>query len=160
MFLIYRATLGDAEFSWRNPSTIIWALLVTPSYDKVWDHHFSWPWMTLLLAYDRLRTAPFFYLILNTFLMLIMAVIVCYSAVRQRGSYAVYSLCLLIMNLSILYPLLPFISVIRRFLIIFPLFIQLAVWGRSARLCLLILLCNTVLWVYISEAYVRGAYLP
>jgi hypothetical protein len=160
MFLIYRAMLGDAEFSWRNPSTIIWALLVTPSYDKVWDHHFSWPWMSLLLAFDRLRTAPFFYLILNTFLMLIMAVIVCYSALRQRGAYALYGLCLLVMNLSILYPLVPYISVVRRFLIIFPLFIQLAVWGRSPRLCVLILFCNTVLWVYISEAYVRGAYLP
>ena len=160
MFLIYRATLGDAEFSWRNPSTIVWALLVTPSYDKVWDHHFSWPWMSLLLAFDRLRTAPFFYLILNTFLMLIMAVIVCYSALRQRGAYVLYSLCLLVMNLCILYPLIPYISVVRRFLIIFPLFIQLAVWGRSARLCTLILFCNTVLWVYISEAYVRGAYLP
>jgi hypothetical protein len=160
MFLIYRATLGDAEFSWRNPSTIIWALLVTPSYDKVWDHHFSWPWMSLLLAFDRLRTAPFFYLILNTFLMLIMAAIVCYGALRQRGAYVFYSLCLLVMNLSILYPLIPYISVIRRFLIIFPFFIQLAIWGRSPRLCLLILFCNTVLWVYISEAYVRGAYLP
>jgi hypothetical protein len=160
MYLIYRATLGDAEFSWRNPSTIIWALLVTPSYDKVWDHHFSWPWMSLLLAFDRLRTAPFFYLLLNTFLMLIMAVIVCYSALRQRGAYVFYSLCLLVMNLSIIYPLLPFISVVRRFLIIFPLFIQLAVWGRSPRMCMLILCCNTVLWVYISEAYVRGAYLP
>lgn len=160
MFLIYRATLGDAEFSWRNPSTIIWALLVTPSYDKVWDHHFSWPWMSLLLAFDRLRTAPFFYLILNTYLMLIMAVIVCYSALRQRGAYVLYSLCLLVMNLSIIYPLIPFISVVRRFLIIFPLFIQLAVWGRSPRVCMLILCCNTVLWVYISEAYVRGAYLP
>jgi hypothetical protein len=160
MFLIYRATLGDAEFSWRDPSTIISALMVTPSYDKVWDHHFSWPWMSLLLAFDRLRTAPFFYLILNTFVMLIMALIVCYSVLRQRGAYVFYSLCLLVMNLSIVYPLIPFISVIRRFLIIFPLFIQLAVWGRSPRTCMLILFCNTVLWVYISEAYVRFAYLP
>ena len=160
MFLIYRATLGDAEFSWRDPSTIISALMVTPSYDKVWDHHFSWPWMSLLLAFDRLRTAPFFYLILNTFVMLIMALIVCYSLLRQRGAYVLYSLCLLVMNLSIVYPLIPFISVIRRFLIIFPLFIQLAVWGRSPRTCMLILFCNTVLWVYISEAYVRFAYLP
>jgi hypothetical protein len=92
--------------------------------------------------------------------MLIMAVIVCYAALRQRGSYAVYGLCLLVMNLSIVYPFLPYISVIRRFTIIFPLFIQLALWGRSRRMTALILGCNTLLWVYISEAYVRGAYLP
>lgn len=160
LFLIYRATLGDAEFTWRNPSTLIWALLVTPSYDKVWDHHFTWPWVTFMAALERLRSAPFFYLILNMFGMLIMAVIVCYGALRQRGSYVIYSVCLLIMNLSIMYPLIPFISMIRRFLIIFPLFIQLAVWGRSPRTCALILFCNTLLWVYISEAYVRYAYLP
>ena len=159
-YLIYRAMLGDAEFSWSNPSTVIWALLVTPSYDRVWDHHFSFPWVGLQIAIDRLRTAPFFYLILNMFVMLIMAVIICYSALRQRGSYVLYSLCLLIMNLAIVYPLIPYISVIRRFLIIFPLFIQLALWGRSPRLCMLILFCNTLLWVYISEAYVRFAYIP
>jgi hypothetical protein len=159
-YLIYRAMLGDAEFSWSNPSTLIWALLVTPSYDRVWDHHFSFPWVSLQIAIDRLRTAPFFYLILNMFVMLMMAIIICYSALRQRGSYVLYSLCLLIMNLSIVYPLIPYISVVRRFLIIFPLFIQLAVWGRSPRLCALILFCNTLLWVYISEAYVRFAYIP
>ena len=117
-------------------------------------------WRIFMAALERLRSAPFFYLILNMFGMLIMAVIVCYSALRQRGSYVIYSVCLLIMNLSIMYPLIPYISVIRRFLIIFPLFIQLAVWGRSPRTCMLILFCNTVLWVYISEAYVRYAYLP
>jgi hypothetical protein len=159
-YLVYRATLGDVEFSWRSPSTFIWAVLVTPSYDRVWDHHFSWPWVSLIVAFERLRAAPFFYLILNTFGMLIMAVIVCYGALRQRGSYVLYSLCLLIMNLSIVYPFLPYISVLRRFTIIFPLFIQLALWGRSRRAAALILGCNTLLWVYISEAYVRGAYLP
>ena len=113
-----------------------------------------------MVALDRLRTAPFFYLILNMFCMLIMSVIVIYGALRQRGSYVVYGLCLLVMNLSVVYPLLPYISVIRRFTIIFPLFIQLALWGRSRRMATLILLCNTLLWVYISEAYVRNAYLP
>jgi hypothetical protein len=160
IYLAYRATLGDVEFSWRSPSTFIWALLVTPSYDRVWDHHFSWPWTSFMVAIERLRRDPFFYLILNMFGMLIMAVIVCYSALRQRGSYVVYSLCLLVMNLSIVYPYLPYISVLRRFIIIFPLFIQLALWGRSRRMATLILVCNTLLWVYISEAYVRGAYLP
>jgi hypothetical protein len=160
VYLVYRATLGDVAFSWRSPSTFIWALLVTPSYDRVWDHHFAWPWVSFMVALDRLRRDPFFYLILNMFGMLIMAVIVCYSALRQRGSYAVYGLCLLVMNLSIVYPFLPYISVLRRFTIIFPLFIQLALWGRSRRMVALILACNTLLWVYISEAYVRGAYLP
>jgi hypothetical protein len=159
-YLLYRATLGDVEFSWHDPATLIWALLVTPSYDRIWDHHFSWPWVSLVAAIERLRAAPYFYLILNTFGMLIMAVVACYGALRQRGSYALYSVCLLLMNLSIVYPYLPYISILRRFTIIFPLFIQLGLWGRSPRLALLILVCNTLLWVYIVEAYVRFAYLP
>ena len=159
-YVVYRATLGDAEFSWRHPSTLIWALLVTPSYDRIWNHHFGWPWESLLVAIARLRTAPFFYLILNMFGMLIMATLVCYAAIRQRGSYAVYGLCLLVLNLSIVFPYLPYISILRRFTIIFPLFIQLGVWGRSRGLTGLVLFCNTLLWVYITEAYVRNAYLP
>lgn len=159
-YLVYRASLGDTEFSWSNPSTLIWALLVTPSYDRVWDHHFGWPWESLVMAFARLRAEPFAYLILNTYGMIAMAVIVCYGALRQRGSYALYGLCLLLMNLSIVYVHVPYISVLRRFTIIFPLFIQLALWGRSRWLATLILLCNTLLWVYIVEAYVRFAYLP
>ena len=82
-----------------------------------------------IVAIERLRSDPVFYLILKIFRMLVTAVIVRYSALRQRSSYIVYRLCLLIMNLSSFYPMIRFISVIRRFLIIFPLFIQLAVWG-------------------------------
>jgi hypothetical protein len=67
---------------------------------------------------------------------------------------------LLLMNLSIVYPLWPYMGIIRRFTIIFPLFIQLALWGRSRALTALILVCNTILWVYISEAYVRNAFVP
>ena len=64
------------------------------------------------------------------------------------------------MNLSIVYPLWPYMGIIRRFTIIFPLFIQLAVWARSRRVALLIVCANALLWVYISEAYMRLAFVP
>ena len=159
-FLVYRATLGDVGFSWSDPTSLVGSLLVTPSYRQTWGEYFSWPWVNMLFALDRLGTAPYFYLVLNTFVMLIMVVLICYSLPRLRRSYAIYSFLLMAMNLSIVYPLWPYMGIIRRFTIIFPLFIQLAVWGRSRALTLLILCCNTLLWVFISEAYVRNAFVP
>jgi len=159
-FLAYRATLGDVKISLSDPSSFIGAFLVTPSYQQTWGEYFSWPWVNLLFALERLRTAPYFYLVINTFVMLIMVVLVCYSLTRLRRSYSIYSLLIMLMNLSIVYPLWPYMGIIRRFTIIFPLFIQLAVWGRSRLFTLLILVCNTLLWVFISEAYVRNAFVP
>jgi hypothetical protein len=108
----------------------------------------------------QMQAGPYFYLFINLFAMIIMAVLVCYSMLRQRRSYAIYSLALLLMNLSIVNQLWPYMGIIRRFTIIFPLFIQLALWGRSRAMSALVLICNRLLWVYISEAYVRNAFVP
>jgi hypothetical protein len=159
-FLVYRATLGDVGFSLSDPGSFIGALLVTPSYRDTWGEYFSWPWVNFQYALVQLQTRPYFYLIINFILMLIMLVLVCYSMLRQRRSYAIYSLLLTLMNLSIVYPPWPYMGIIRRFTIVFPLFIQLAVWGRSRAITALILACNTLLWVFISEAYVRNAFVP
>jgi hypothetical protein len=159
-FLAYRASYGDIGFWLSNPGSLVSALLVTPTYQDIWGHYFAWPWQSFAFAIERLRTAPSFYLVLNTCLMLIAVVLILYSAMRQRPSYTLYSIALMLLNMSIIFPLVPYISVVRRFTIIFPLFIQLAIWGRSRGLTLLIMSCNTLLWVYISEAYVRNAYIP
>lgn len=159
-FLVYRATLGDVAFDWRNPITLVSALLVTPSYKDVWGEYFSWPWINFGYAVDQLRTAPYFYLLINFYVMLIMVVIVAYSMIRQRRSYAIFSGVLLLLNLSIVYPLWPYMGIIRRFTVIFPLFIQLARWSRSRTIFALIMTCQLVLWLYISAAYVRNAFVP
>lgn len=159
-FLLYRATLGDLGVSLANPFSVIDTLLVTPSYRDTWGEYFSWPWENLLLAIEQIRTKPYFFLIFNTQIMAIAVVLTCYTILRARRSYAIYSAVLLIMNLSIVYPLWPYMGIIRRFTIIFPLFIQLAVWARSRRVALLIVCANALLWVYISEAYMRLAFVP
>jgi hypothetical protein len=159
-FLVYRATLGDVAFDWRNPITLISALLVTPSYKDVWGEYFSWPWVNFWYAVEQLRSKPYFYLLINFYIMLIMVVIVAYSMRRQRRSYAIFSGLLLLLNLSIVYPLWPYMGIIRRFTVIFPLFIQLAHWSRSRIVFALIMTCQLVLWLYISAAYVRNAFVP
>lgn len=159
-WIVYRATLGDVAFSWRNPGTLVSALLVTPSYADVWGETFSWPWVNFGYALAQLQERPYFYLLLNMTVMLIMLALTLAAAVRARRSYAIYSLTLAAMNLSIVYPLWPYMGIIRRFTIIFPLFIQLARWGRSPVVLWLTLICNACLWALIASMYVRNAFVP
>jgi hypothetical protein len=51
-------------------------------------------------------------------------------------------------------------GIIRRFTIIFPLFIQLARWARSPIVLWLTLGCNALLWALIASMYVRNAFVP
>lgn len=159
-WIVYRAMLGDVAFSWRDPGTLVSALLVTPSYADVWGETFSWPWINFVYALDQVREQPYFYLLLNMLIMLIMLALTLAAAVRTRRSYAIYSLALAIMNLSIVYPLWPYMGIIRRFTIIFPLFIQLARWGKSPVVLWLTLICNAFLWTLIASMYVRNAFVP
>jgi multidrug transporter EmrE-like cation transporter len=92
--------------------------------------------------------------------MLIMLALTLAAAVRVRRSYAIYSLTLAALNLSIVYPLWPYMGIIRRFTIIFPLFIQLARWARSPVVLWLTLGCNALLWALIASMYVRNAFVP
>lgn len=160
VWIIYRATLGDVGFAWDRPGTWVGSLLVTPSYQDVWGEYFSWPWVNMGYALEQMRDRPYFYLLLNLFVMLLMLAVALAAAARSRPSYALYSVALVLMNLSIVYPLWPYMGIIRRFTIIFPLFVQLAVWGRRPSVTALVLTLNTLLWVLISSMYVRNAFVP
>ncbi|MEN9935466.1 MAG: hypothetical protein RLZZ387_2045 [Chloroflexota bacterium] len=159
-WIVYRATLGDVSFAWRDPASLVGALLVTPSYESVWGEHFSWPWVNFQHALAQLSERPYFYLIANLFVMLLMLALTLAAAARQGPSYGIYGVVLALMNLSIVYPLWPYMGIIRRFTIIFPMFVQLAVWGRSRAVTALVLAVNTLLWVLISSMYVRNAFVP
>ncbi len=159
-WIVYRATLGDVAFSWREPQTLVSALLVTPTYADVWGETFSWPWVNLGYALEQLRARPYFYLLLNLMVMLIMLALTLAAVARARHSYALYSLVITAMNLSIVYPLWPYMGIIRRFTIIFPLFVQLARWGRRRSITLIVLVCNALLWALIASMYVRNAFVP
>ena len=51
-------------------------------------------------------------------------------------------------------------GIIRRFTIIFPLFIQLARWAHAPVVLWLTLVCNALLWALIASMYVRNAFVP
>jgi hypothetical protein len=159
-WIVYRAGRGDVAFSWRDPASLVGALLVTPTYKEVWGEYFSWPWVNMQFALAQLQERPYFYLIANVFVMLLMLALTLYCVARMRPPYAIYSLALALMNLSIVYPLWPYMGIIRRFTIVFPLFIQLARWCRRPALAALALGVSTLLWVLFSAMYVRNAFVP
>ena len=160
VFLAFRATLGDVAVTWSNPSSFVDALLVTPQYRQVWQEYFSWPWVNFFFAADVLVNRPYFYIAINVALMLAALGIIAASILRWRRSYALYALLITWLNLSIVYPLWPYMGIVRRFTIIFPIFTQLAVWSRRPLPRLLILAVSASLWALITMAYLRKAFVP
>lgn len=160
LWIIYRASLGDVTFSLSNPVSLIDALLVTPSYKDVWGEYFSWPWVNFMYALQQMRERPYFYLLINMVYMLIMLVLALYAVLRLRTSYAIYTIVLVLMNLSIVYPLWPYMGIIRRFTLIFPIFIQLGLLGKSRLITTIILMFSIPIWVLISSMYVRNSFVP
>jgi len=159
-FLVYRFSLGDTTFNFRDPQSFFGGLMVTPQYAQVWEESFGWPWQSLALAFTTMQANPNSYLILNTAVMLLMLLIIAISLSWQRGSYRIYSIGLTLLNLTILYPFSPYMGIIRRFTIIFPLFIQLARWSRRRTLFSAISIVSLCLWFYIAGMYVRNAFVP
>ncbi len=159
-FLAYRFSLGDTQFNFRDPQSFFGGLMVTPQYAQVWEESFGWPWQSLVLAFTTIQTKPNSYLILNTIVMLVMLLIIIVSLRWQRGSYRIYSIGLALLNLTILYPFSPYMGIIRRFTIIFPLFMQLARWSRRRTLFLAMSIVSLSLWFYIAGLYVRNAFVP
>jgi hypothetical protein len=160
VFLLFRATLGDVAVSLSNPMSFVDALLVTPQYREVWQEYFSWPWVNFLFAVDVLATRPYFYIIINVALMLVALAIIAFGLLRWRHSYALYAVVLTWLNLSIVYPLWPYMGIVRRFTIIFPIFTQLALWSRRPLPRLLIIAVSGSLWALITMAYLRKAFVP
>jgi hypothetical protein len=160
VFLLFRATLGDVAVSWSNPISLVDALLVTPQYREVWQEYFSWPWVNFFFALDVIVNRPYFYIVINVALMLAALAIIAFGLPRWRRSYALYAVVITWLNLSIVYPLWPYMGIVRRFTIIFPIFTQLALWSRRPLPRLLIVGVCCSLWTLITMAYLRKAFVP
>lgn len=156
----YRATIEAGGFVWRTPLELLSGIVLSPAYERVWGHHLEWPGAVFLLAARRFEQEPQLYLLLNIMLVLIMSVLALYVCTRTRPSYAIYGLLVLVLRLAVVYPLLPLMAAARHLTLIFPLFTQLALWGRSRAITALVLVINALLWVLISSMVVRNAFIP
>lgn len=157
--LLLRLIQGDVALDLANPGTLVAGLLVTPNYAAVWDEHFDWPWASIMLAVERLMTRPDAYRAINFFGMLVMLGLALLSLRSQRASYNLYTVTLILLNLSIYYPSSPYMGILRRFTIIFPLFINLALMLRGRRAATWVVL-STLSLIYVTIGYVRDAFLP
>jgi hypothetical protein len=159
-WIVYRAGVDGAVLPWSEPFAFVNRVLLAPSYEGVWDHTLDWPWVAFGMALRQLNERPSFYLLVNVVLVSLMTVLTLYAALRTRRSYAVYSLAVLVLRLSIVYPLLPLMAAARHLTLIFPIFVQLGRWARRPSMALLILLVNTLFWTLLTTMYVRNAFVP
>jgi hypothetical protein len=157
--LLLRLSQSDVVLDLGHPGTLVAGLLVTPNYAAVWDEHFAWPWAGIALAVERLITRPNSYLAINCFGMAAMLGLALHSLRSQRGSYNLYTVTLILLSLSIYYPSSPYMGILRRFTIIFPLFINLALLVRGRRATIWVVLSSLGL-LYVTTGYVRNAFLP
>lgn len=157
--LLLRLAQSDVVLDLGDPGTLVAGLLVTPDYAAVWDEHFAWPWASVALALDTLRARLSLYLAINFVGMALMLGLALHSLLSQRASYSLYTLTLILLNLSIYYPSSPYMGILRRFTIIFPLFIHLALLLRGRRAALWATVSALGL-VYVTLAFVANAFVP
>ncbi len=159
-WLVYRGTLGDVMFDWSQPQTLVSALLVSPDFANIWTEYFSWPWVNAGYALDQMATRPYYDLVINVVLMLAMLVVACRAIWRQRGGAAIFTAVIILLNLSIVFPEYPYMSVVRRFTIIYPIFIQLALWSHERKVLVRMVELQAVCWIAIAAMVVRNSYVP
>ncbi len=156
-WLVYRATLGDVAFDWSQPQTMITAVLVTPSYSDVWGLSFNWPWVNAGYAFSQAIQRPNLYNAINVLVLVTILVMIGFVIWRQRDGAAIFAVVITLLSLSTIPPTLIFVA-IRRFTIIYPIFIQLALWTRRRTVLLLIVAIQGTLWLLIGTLYVRHAF--
>jgi len=159
-WILYRAGIDGAPLQIDQPLALVDRVLLSPSYERVWNHSVSWPWVALQMALQQAAENPTFYLLFNLVLVLVFALLAVYAALRTRRSYAIFGLAVLLLRLAIVYPKLPLMAAARHLTLIFPIFVELARWARRPSAVALILLVNTPLWVLIAQMYVRNAFVP
>jgi len=125
----------------------------------VWQRHFSLPWNTLGAMVDALFTSPStVYLALNLLdnsFALLPLVVLALGWKRIPLHYALFALALVIFAIS--FPatdIVPMISQPRLTIVIFPITVIFAVWGKHPRLhtcfltlALALLIVNSILFV-------------
>lgn len=157
---VYAAASSGAPLPWADPPALVSRILLSSSLERVWMHSLGWPGAPLVVAVQQLQQEPSFYLLLNVALVLALSALTIAAARRARPSYAIYSVLVLALRLMVVYPLLPLMAAARHLTLIFPVFIQLAVWGRSRAVATLVLALSSLLWALIGSMYVRNAFVP
>lgn len=161
LWIVYRATLGDLPIQWENPSSVIRALMISPSVNKEWEVAFGWPWLTLQSVIQQYQTRPGLFLALNMIMAAGMIIITLMVLPRLRGSMLVYTLILFAATIMIVQTRQPYAGIGRRFLIIFPVYSGLAALLIHFRYRYLMAgLAGGALWLVTSFLFLQNGFLP
>lgn len=130
---------------------------------QAWDRHFTFPLISLLTSFQNVFQPPQQWHLLN-FLNLLFAVVS--LAILARGwkrlplHYSLFALVIVLFSLS--YPLGtldPLTAVPRYLMVVFPIFVLLALWGKRPSIDRIILACSLPLFalnvvLFVSHYYI------
>lgn len=158
LWLLYRNfTLGDTQFNWREPYTLLYGLIISPSATKIIAHQeITFPWEAVWLALSHPTATNLLDLLLGGVYLLLL--ITGWRKLRQmRPAYLLYALVTVVVSFSLSTGL-PnsYLGLARHCLLAFPLILPLAVAGHKRPINLSVVLLGA-LWLlaltyfYVSE---------
>ena len=155
VWLIYRAAaLSDVSFNWRQPKSLIYGLLISPSATQlVAEQRFIPPWQALSIAVRAFSATNAVDLLAGSFYVLVL-ILGAKQLWRMRISYPLYAILVIIVSFSLSTgPQWSYMGLPRHCLLAFPLVFLLAEWGagRSARL--IISLLGTFWLIFLTMFY-------
>lgn len=156
VWLVYRnMALGDTEFAWRRPYTLVYGMLISRSASHiVTDQSITFPWEAVWLAMSHPSPTNLIDLLLGGFyLVLLMA---CGRRLwRLRPSYLLYTAVTVVVSFSLSTGL-PhsYMGLPRHCLLAFPLGILLATMRRQELIVISVKVSGLLLLLVLSVFYV------
>ena len=130
-FVLYRSVLlGEATLD--QPSSLLSSLIVSRQLGETWGTRFGWPWewAARIIRYIPVATGSFW---LELALVASALIILIFALRRASGSARIWSLLQVIMATTLVLATEPLLSLPRRFMLAFPIYIQLGAWSSRSR---------------------------
>lgn len=129
---VYRSlALSDVRIDWRQPQTVFYGLLVSPSADKVVPgQRMTFPWEAFRNALGRSDSPTVIDLASGIFFLLLLAA-GARLIWRVRPSYLIYTLVIFVISFSLTTGTQhAYLGLPRHVMVAFPLILPFAVWGK------------------------------
>ena len=163
IWLFYRwQLLSDLDLSTSSLNSIIYSFLISPSADQVVEvQSFLWPWQALWIALHQVFSRPDLDLITNLVFGAYFLVLLVLSWKHLPASYRIYSVVITLVSFSYYTgPIHPYMGLLRHLLLVFPVFIGLAVCLRRPWQRLAVTAFNQVGYLFLVWLYVVHAWVP
>ena len=156
VWIIYRAILlNDVKLDLHHPLTFISSLLVSPGGKKVVPiYGFTWPWLAIKMAAEKLFFRPDLDIWINVILGFGFLVLLGISWKKLNWGYRLYSLVITVVSISLYTgPVHPYMGLPRHLLLAFPVFIGAASVITSSWKRLVLIGISAMGWLFLLTMY-------